>query len=172
MSWAEDEGYDGYDRSDFKRRASMQKRGVVEAKAKSGKSIKIGEDWFSVRQPSALANVEKGMEVAFDYEQNGDFKNIDPKTVRTRAASAGAGAPPPKPYSNLGVELGHASNLAMQFMLHSNNAPIELNAWEKYTKEIFARMKEMRTELEQGGGTFNRELANPSDETLDEDDLF
>ena len=61
--------------------------GQVEVKAATGKmagkSIKVGEYWYTVKFPSALAGIEKGDYVTFDYTTNGTFNNITGKPVKS-----------------------------------------------------------------------------------------
>lgn len=60
--------------------------GIVEVKAATGKmagkSIKVGEDWYTVKFPSALAGIEKGDYVTFEYTTNGSFNNITGKPTK------------------------------------------------------------------------------------------
>lgn len=76
--------------------------GQVEVKAATGKmagkSIKVGEDWYTVKFPSALAGIEKGDYVTFDYTTNGTFNNITGKPVKsTPPASTAVKAYSPSP---------------------------------------------------------------------------
>ena len=76
--------------------------GQVEVKAATGKmagkSIKVGEYWYTVKFPSALAGIEKGDYVTFDYTTNGTFNNITGKPVKsTPPASTAVKAYSPSP---------------------------------------------------------------------------
>lgn len=63
----------------------------VEAKARTGKSIKVGEDWFGAFAASQLEGVEKGDTVSFTYTvtEKGDrtYKNIKGNVKKESGAS-------------------------------------------------------------------------------------
>lgn len=85
-------------------------------------AILVGGDWYSSYRGTATASVTKGDMVEFSWQpdKTGKWKNIKTLKIITK----GAGGPsvpvvgvPYIPRHNLGVELGHASNLAMKVVL-------------------------------------------------------
>lgn len=63
----------------------------VEAKARTGKSIKVGDDWYGAFSASQLDGVEKGDTVSFTYtvaEKGGrEYKNIKGNVKKEAGAS-------------------------------------------------------------------------------------
>lgn len=57
--------------------------GVVEAKTRTGKAIKLGEDWWSAYSAATLADINKGDTVSFEGVLKGDYKNIKGKVTKT-----------------------------------------------------------------------------------------
>lgn len=146
---------------------TSQVTGVVEAKAIKGMntSILIGGEWYSSYKGAGLASVEKGSTVDFLWKpdvKGMGFKNIIASTVKNLggpttpvgAASTGKAYTPParKEYSTLGVELGHASNLAMEMCLGMPGvAPGSdefYKAWVHHTDKIFTIMQKIRASKE------------------------
>ena len=149
---------------------TSQVTGVVEAKAVKGMntSILIGGEWYSSYKGVGLASVEKGSTVDFLWKPDAKgmgFKNIIASTVKNLgepttpvgAASTGKAYTPParKEYSTLGVELGHASNLAMELTLNKwtfNGAEPASDEfyreWIHHTDKIFTIMQKIRASKE------------------------
>jgi hypothetical protein len=94
-------------------------------------SVKFGEDWYSwgslkkeeinFKNGSGWHRLAKGDEIEGMYKENGDWKNIQPKTVTL--VSEGKGTPPPqaKPAAKSSgdsfvnpAEIGQCMNLAVQ----------------------------------------------------------
>jgi hypothetical protein len=130
--------------------------GTVASKARNGTSIKIGEDWFGSFKGKGLEAIEQGhsVQVDWDYDKTGKYKNIKTVSVlggaavaRPAVASSGGGG-----YSNLGVELGHASKLAMDLALamHDprNVGDDDFYAdWIKHTRKVYKAMTALRAEM-------------------------
>ena len=130
----------------------MKVQGTVEAKKKDGTAIKVGEAWYSAYKGKGLERVNAGDTVRFEFSVNGNFNNIDAKTVQVKKGdnpTPAASGPAPK-FNQIGVELGHAANLAMQYSMHANDLGFALDEWEETTKEIFLRMKSLRAQAEVG----------------------
>ncbi len=144
-----------------------QVTGVVEKKNVKlmNTSLLIAGEWYSSFKGAGLDNVDEGDTVDFLWnpdKKGGGFKNIVATTVKVLAKGSGAvpsvraanpisAAPYKKEYSTLGVELGHASNLAMEMCLHTE---IEVGtdefykAWVHHTDKIFTIMQKIRASKE------------------------
>jgi len=131
--------------------------GVVEGvSTKFGKySILVNGTWYSTKMEWAKVQPEKGAQVSFD---DGGAKFLKNVKVLSGGSSSGSSAPAPsKGFNSLGVELGHAANLAMQVMLA--RSPVEPGTAEFYadfvdqTQAIFKVMKTLRTHYENGEST-------------------
>lgn len=145
---------------------TSQVTGVVEAKAVKGMntSILIGGEWYSSFKGAGLASVEKGSTVDFLWKPDAKgmgFRNIIASTVKnlsvgTLPTASMAGkpyAPAAKAYSTLGVELGHASNLAMEMCLKMDKdfdpgSDAFYKAWVHHTDKIFTIMQKIRSSKE------------------------
>ena len=134
--------------------------GKVESMSRKGNSIKVGGEWYSVA-PQAVATAMKGVawkdEVEFMYEQKGQYKNI--KGVVTVLGGGGSSVAPAASrsgggYSNIGVEVGHAANLAMEMMgqkvldAESVGTKEYYQAFAQYTLEMYKVMKGIRSKIE------------------------
>lgn len=139
------------------RKLSMAKvTGMVEAvSTKYDKySIMVNGNWYGTKMEYADVRPEKGDIVEFD---DGGKKYTSRMKITTKAAGGSYGSPKPSAggarggYSNLGVELGHAANLAMQVVLAG---PEEAGTTEFYkdfasnTRKCYAIMKGLREEFE------------------------
>lgn len=130
--------------------------GNVESKSRKGNSIKVGGDWYSTFKSQDLDHINWKDDVEFLYEQKGEYKNIKGKVTKTAGGgsvsnTSGGG----KPFSNLGVELGHASNLAMRMMEQEvEGAEVGTAAYFKqfvtYTDQMYKVMKSLRAKHEIG----------------------
>ena len=123
-------------------------------------SVKFGEDWYSwgslkkeeinFKNGSGWHQLAKGDEIEGMYKQNGDWKNIQPKTVTL--VSEGKGTPPPqaKPAAKSSgdsfvnpAEIGQCMNLAAEVLGYSgedmNNSDKAVQAiqWYKRTRQLF-----------------------------------
>ena len=145
---------------------TSQVTGVVEAKAVKGMntSILIRGEWYSSFKGAGLASIEKGSTVDFLWKPDAKgmgFRNIIASTVKNLGGSSPVAAgsvgkpyipPARKEYSTLGVELGHASNLAMEMCL--GMAGIDpgsdefYKAWVHHTDKIFTIMQKIRASKE------------------------
>ena len=116
--------------------------GVVESKARAGNSIKVNGDWYGSFKGKGLEDIQPGHYVSssWDYDKTGKYRNI--KTVSVvggsiTAVAGTAGTPTNwKPQNNLGVELGHASKLAMDLVL-KKFAPTDIGGDEFYKEFLF-----------------------------------
>lgn len=163
----------------------MEVQGVVESMKRDGTAIKVGGEWYSAYQGRGLAGVQWKDEVKFEYEQRGRFKNIK-GTVSVLSTSGvksalgldkmGTKGTKPYGYSNLGVELGHAANLAMKVVDHDSGIPLDLDAWEKATHDIYARMKKIRARYEGDPAASSLQKTEEQLKTippdLEEEDIF
>jgi len=114
-------------------------------------SIQVNGEWYGTKMEYANVKPQRGDEVEFD---NGGKKY----TSRLKITKAGAGGSAPAGgkggYSTLGVELGHASNLAMRMMEQTGECE-EVGTTEyykqfaKYTDEMFRIMKGLRAKYEE-----------------------
>ena len=139
--------------------------GKVESMSKKGNSIKVNGEWYSVA-PQAAATALKGVawkdEVEFLYEQKGQYKNI--KGVVTVVSGTGSPAANSSRggngggYSNIGVEVGHAANLAMNMMEQqamTSSTALAVGSKEyyqtfaQYTLDMYKVMKGIRSKIEQ-----------------------
>lgn len=63
------------------RQETLQASGVIEAVARTGKSFKIGDDWYGAFHAKQLKGAQKGDEVEFDYVEvvkgGATFNNIE-----------------------------------------------------------------------------------------------
>ena len=133
--------------------------GTVEAALipnKWGKnSILVGEVWYSTDPKYMTGDIpRKGDVVEFDSGKTGKY--INNLTVTSKGAgsassakSAGGG------YSNLGVELGHASNVAKDManaFFFGDTSAIGGDEWYKYwvthTEKVYTVMKKLRAKHE------------------------
>ena len=112
----------------------------------------------------AKGSVEKGATVDFLWKPDAKgmgFRNIIASTVKnlgggTLPTASMAGkpyAPAAKAYSTLGVELGHASNLAMEMCLKMDKEITPgtdefYKAWVHHTDKIFTIMQKIRASKE------------------------
>lgn len=150
--------------------------GKVESMRRDRKGVKVDGQWYSSFSP--ITDVEWKDEVEFEYEQKGKYANIK-GTVRKLASSGGSGnsggnagrGGSVSGYSSLGVELGHASNLAMRMMEQrgagSVGGTLDVGSAEYYkqfmedTKNIFKVMKGMRAWAETDDGAKEKPRASP-----------
>ncbi len=65
----------------------------------------------------------EGDTITFEWTQNGNFKNVEPRTVRVIPAETGGAAPAPTPQTNSGGGRNFGSNqLAIQYQASRNSA--------------------------------------------------
>lgn len=140
----------------------IQVSGVVESKSKKGNSIKVDGEWYGTFNASDLPAEWKD-NVTFEYnmDKTGRYRNIvkgSVKVLDSAGASAvtGAGAAP-RSNNLLGVELGHASNLAMRVTEQMAWSQEDLGGQEfwkafvKNTDTAFKIMKSLRARYEEEG---------------------
>jgi len=64
--------------------------GVVQTKRKDGKGVKINDDWYSSRNASFFASVNRNDTVTLQYSKNGTWNNCDENTAPVVSAAAPA----------------------------------------------------------------------------------
>lgn len=120
-------------------------------------SILVDGTWYATKQewaPSPAPN--KGDQVTFD---NGGKKYIKKLSIMNSGGGGGSspsysGGASRGGYSNLGVEVGHASNLAMRMMEQGVEAVSSVGTEEyykqfmKYTHDMYRLMKGIRKSIE------------------------
>lgn len=134
--------------------------GVVESKSRKGNGIKVEGEWYSTFSAADLNHIEWKDSVEFLYEQKGKYKNIKGKVEKT---ASGGGAPSGTRslpasgggYSSVGVELGHAANLAMRMMEQTEyeyavGSPEYYKNFVSYTTDMYKVMKAIRAKVESG----------------------
>jgi len=128
-------------------------QGKVESKSRKGNSIKIDGDWYGTFSPADLSHVEWKDEVKFSWEPKGEYKNIKGPVVVT-GADSGAGSSPsssPTRNGNLGVELGHASNLAMRMMEQASSPTVGSTEYYRmfaeFTEDMYKVMQGLRAKV-------------------------
>ncbi len=133
--------------------------GVVQSKRRDGAGIQVNGEWYSSYQGKGLESVQTGHHVEFTWapSKDGRFKNIKSIAITGGAPKYGAGIPGAVPaassnksggYSNVGVELGHASKLAWELALqaHENPASDEFyKYWIEHTQKVYRAMSKLRT---------------------------
>jgi hypothetical protein len=129
--------------------------GQVDAVRKDGKGLCIDDVWYSSWDG---LQVSKGDTVVFNYVKKGQYNNIKGKVRVSSGGPAPSSSAPAKKDFNLGVEMGHASNLAMRMMeqtlMHSfppeQEQALEVGSDEyfrkfmEYTDNIYEIMKRMK----------------------------
>lgn len=152
--------------------------GVVDAVRKDRKGLCINDVWYSSWE---ALTCNKGDDVVFNFIVKGRFNNIKGKVnvASTSAATSSGGASSGGGYSNLGVELGHASNLAMR-MMEQEKWDVEMvgskeyfSAFTRYTMDVYKVMKQVRESV--GAKSESETKAKPTEtptEDEGEEDLF
>ena len=158
-------------------------KGNVASKSRKGNSIKVGDDWYSVYSAKDLEHVNWKDDVEFMYEQKGKYKNIKGDvTVTSKGGSSGGSKPSGgSGFSNTGVELGHASNLAMRMMEQTERtltvgSPEYYKQFADYTMGMYKVMKMLRGKVDAGDlDPPKKEEPKPKSEDLDfasDEDIF
>ena len=126
--------------------------GVVESKSKKGNSIKVDGEWYGTFNASDLPAEWKD-NVTFEYnmDKTGRYRNIVKGSVKV-LDSAGAsavtgGGAAPRSNNMLGVELGHASNLAMRVTEQMPQGGPGLGAIGRRPVALAARNRPIKVEL-------------------------
>lgn len=134
-------------------------KGVVESKARNGSSIKVDGEWYGTYKGKGLESVNWKDTVEFLYEmdKSGKYRNIKGavKVLGGGAPSSGGGVSAPSNgggYNNLGVELGHASKLAMDLAIciHGGNeigGREFYKTWLEHTEKVYECMKKLREKV-------------------------
>lgn len=121
--------------------------GTVQSKSRKGNSIKVDDEWYSVFSSADLDHVNWKDEVVFNYAMKGDYRNIKGK-VRVSGSGGGSSAPKKKDDGYLlGVELGHASKLAMDMSLKTDlevGSPEFYKFFMEHTQNVHKMMKVLK----------------------------
>jgi hypothetical protein len=147
--------------------------GVVEAvSTKFDKySIMVNDKWYGTKMEWAKIKPNKGEVVTFDDGGKNYLKNVKVTGVSDSVPSSGG----KKTWSNLGVELGHASNIARDICLAKHGKMAGSDEFYKdfieHTEKVFAVMKELRKSHE-APSTVPEVKAEVKSESSDEDDLY
>ena len=134
-------------------------RGVVEAvSTKFGKfSVMVDGNWYGTKAewaPDPLP--QKGDTVQFDSGATGKYLNKCSVVASGGGAAPSGGKSGGKTWSNLGVELGHASNIAKDMALKADLEPGSAEwyrFWVEHTEKVFSVMAALRKKHEGGPAT-------------------
>ena len=133
-------------------------------------SVLVDGTWYATKMEWATVKPERGDNITFDNKGAKFLNNvkITAKAGTGQAANSGGsgGGTPPKNF-NLGVELGHASNLAMRLSEKFYQGPDItgcLDLWEGLTQQIYARMQRLRKMYEEGAVQAEGKAAYVKDE--------
>lgn len=119
-------------------------------------SVLVNGTWYNTKMEWATVKPEKGDLISFD---NKGAKFLNNVKITSKAGYAGANAAAgntanPSKNFNLGVELGHASNLAMRITERKwgdiDDVTAFLDDWEGITKSVYSRMQRLRKMYEGG----------------------
>lgn len=153
--------------------------GNVESKSRKGNGIKVDGEWYSTRTPAELAHIEWKDDVEFLYEQNGKYRNIKGKVTKVGGGSSSGGGSRPAGggYSNVGVEVGHAANLAIRMMeqgdeKHEVGSPDYYKTFTEYTVNMYKVMKAIRAKVEASGEDKPAPASKSAASDISDDDLF
>jgi len=138
-----------------------QVRGVVEGQHEKWEkwNILVNGTWYNTKLEWAKEKPVEGDEVEFDDGGRNYTKNLRILThgggvaQPARASSGGGFTAKPKGNYNLGVELGHAANVAKD-MANNHLAASEIGTdeWYKYwvthTQKVYGVMKNLRDQYE------------------------
>ena len=140
--------------------------GEVAAVRKDGKGLCIDDVWYSSWDK---LKVERGDNVVFNYVTKGTFNNIK-GAVRISTSAPAAGKAGPRPNNLLGVELGHASNLAQRMLeLHYTNSQVDVESKEylkhfaSQTLKVYEVMQNIRQAIANKDAKVEEKKEVPSD---------
>jgi hypothetical protein len=126
--------------------------GQIEAiSTKYGKfSIMVNDNWYGTKQewaPNPLPN--RGDVVEFDDGGKNFLKKLRIKSAGSGSSASASSAPAGgKRFSTLGVELGHAANLAMQVTLTQVPSEKEEDFWKAFDRNTDIAFKLMQRKRE------------------------
>jgi len=137
-------------------------------------SVLVGGTWYATKMEWATVKPEKGDLVSFDNKGAKFLNNVKITSsfrggpAGSSAASAGNSTSSPPKNFNLGVELGHASNLAMRITERKwgdiDDVTSFLDDWEGITQSVYARMQRLRKMYEEGAVQSEGKAAYVKDE--------
>ena len=98
------------------RQETLQASGVIEAVARTGKSVKIGDDWYGAFHAKQLKGAQKGDEIEFDYVEvvkgGATFLNIEGEVRFVGDDSDRDSAPPRRSAAPAGRSAGRGTSSA------------------------------------------------------------
>jgi len=149
--------------------------GTVQSKSRKGNSIQVDGEWYSVYAAADMpADWKDEVSFNWDFDKSGKYRNIAKGTVKVLNSGGGGARTVSKGFSNLGVELGHASNVAKdmaiaKFPASEVGSTAFYKFWLDETQKVYDLMKGLRTKYEGGG----KEAPKEEVETPDtDDDIF
>lgn len=153
--------------------------GTVQSKSRKGNSIQVDGEWYSVFAAADMPAEWKD-EVSFnwDYDKSGKYRNIAKGTVKVlNSGGGGETRTVSKGFSNLGVELGHASNVAKdmaiaKFPSEEVGSTAFYKFWLDETQKVYDLMKGLRTKYEGGGTKTATPVAETEPDLVTTDDIF
>lgn len=123
-------------------------------------SIQVNGNWYSTKIEWARVQPEKGAEVSFDDGGGKFMKNVKVLSGGSGGSGSPAGSAAKGGFNLLGVELGHAANLAMTVTLNrgheagtGNGSPEFYKDFVEQTQTIYKVMKGLRKHYEEGEST-------------------
>jgi hypothetical protein len=136
-------------------------------------SVLVNGTWYATKMEWATVKPEKGDLVSFDNKGAKFLNNVKITSKSGYAGATAAGgssgsSPSPPKNFNLGVELGHASNLAMRITERKwgdiDDVTSFLDDWEGITQSVYARMQRLRKMYEEGAVQSEGKAAYVKDE--------
>jgi len=131
-------------------------------------SVQVNGSWYSTKMEWAHVKPNKGDLVEFDDGGSKFTKNMK---IITAGAGGTYGSPKPSTprssYNSLGVELGHAANLAMTVVLAGGLEPGSNDFYKSFatnTRKVKAIMDGLREEYE--GATETKEVPSEAGEDV------
>lgn len=175
-----------------------QVKGIVEGQHEKWEkwNILVNGTWYNTKLEWAKEKPVEGDEVEFDDGGRNYTKNLrilthgGGVTQPSKASSGGGFTAKPKGNYNLGVELGHASNVAKDMAIQASNAGLIDNVgsddwykfWVTHTQKVYGVMKNLREQYEKSPSPAKSEesdapvvmqgASKPSSAEVTEADIF
>lgn len=162
-------------------------KGVISARYDNEKNVALvvnGAKYTAYMGKGIPSEAQKGAEVEFDAIDKGDFKNVKGSfKVLGTSSSTGGHSPSSSSgsragYSNLGVELGHAANLAWSMMVNKTDPTKQGDdafyaEFVTHTEKVYKVMKGLRKKFEEGKDAApSAPTPAPVAEPVADDDIF
>ena len=146
-------------------------KGTIVSQRRDRKGFKLDDDeWYSSFE--TLSGVDLGDVVEFEYVAKGRWKNIKGKINKVSggsgSSSGGGGEPPARKNFNVGVEVGHAWNSAVQIVLAtdiSKDREQILRDTADLTARVYSFCRELRKFAEEGSLEGAEPVETPSSAT-------